>query len=80
MSENDVVSSSSQTKKRVGAGLLAAGWIFSILGGFVGIAIASTIAFGKKYDDVSRAKGRAMFITAIILFVIYIFIRFAVKM
>jgi hypothetical protein len=79
-SENQAVSSDSQTKKRVTTGLLVAGWIFSILGGFVGIGIASSIAFGKKYDDESRAKGRAMFITAIILFVIYIFIRIAVKM
>jgi tryptophan-rich sensory protein len=82
MSENKDVSSASQTKKPVGAGLLVTGWIFSVLGGFVGIAIAiaSSIAFGKKYDEESRVKGRSMFITAIILFVIYVFIRIAVKM
>jgi hypothetical protein len=79
MNEIEIVSSDSHTKNRVGTGLLVAGWIFTVFGGFIGIAIASSIAFGKKYGEESRAKGRAMFVTAIVLFVIYIIIRVAVK-
>ncbi len=66
-------------KVRVSTGLLVAGWIFTILGGLIGIAIAGSIAFGKKYDDESHRKGKVMFIVAIVLLVIYLVLRFALQ-
>jgi hypothetical protein len=45
--ENEAVSDASQTKKRVGTGLLVAGWIFTVLCGFIGIAIAFE-SFNKR--------------------------------
>ena len=77
MSEEQVNEQTSQPLKRVGTGLLVAGWIFTILGGLIGIIIASSVAFGKQYDEESHRKGKPMFITAIVLMVVYIIIRIA---
>jgi hypothetical protein len=59
-------------KERVRIGLLIVGWVFTILGGLIGIGIAASITFDKKYDDVSHKRGKPMFITSIVLTVFYI--------
>jgi hypothetical protein len=67
-------------------GLLTAGWIFSILGGWIGILIAWQIAYGKdrsgaiyKYDDGSRTIGRRMLGLSIFMMVLSLALRFSVK-
>lgn len=57
--------------------LLVCGWIFSLLGGIIGILISYTIAYGKgiggngyKYNPESRKVGRAMFAVSKVIFTI----------
>jgi hypothetical protein len=64
-------------------GLVIIGWISSILGGWLGIFIACSIAYGKdknnrlkyRYDDESRNKGKNMLIVAICMSAFWIFIN-----
>ena len=66
--------------EKAGKGILIAGWIFSILGGLIGLAIAAHITFGKvknedgtkvqKYDDASIKIGKIMLVVAFIVFMI----------
>lgn len=63
-------------------GLVVCGWIFAVLGGLIGILIASYIAFGKdaggfKYDLPSRKNAKAMLIVAITIMAIGILSRFS---
>ncbi|TYQ12782.1 UNVERIFIED_CONTAM: hypothetical protein Cloal_3817 [Acetivibrio alkalicellulosi] len=62
--------------------LVVLGWIFSILGGLIGIIIAYSIAFGRsnsnyghyEYDEESRKMGKIMLIVGICIFVFSILI------
>jgi hypothetical protein len=71
--------------KKAGTGLVACGWIFSILGGLIGIFIASSIAFSKdkanpaeyRYAEDSRKSGRLMLTIAIIMTVVWLLLRLA---
>ncbi len=66
--------------QKAGTGLLVAGWIFSVLGGLIGLAIAAHIVMGKekqedgkqihKYDEGSRKTGKIMMGVAIAMMVI----------
>lgn len=76
---NPTPSAPSDAGVKVGTGLLVAGWIFSILGGIIGIAIAASIAFGKKYDEASRGKGKIMLIAAVVIFIAYMVIRASIQ-
>ena len=77
-------------QKEAGKGLIIAGWIFSIVGGIIGLAIASSIAFGKvkdengnkvpSYTEESRKKGKTMFIVACICTLGWIIIRIVSQM
>jgi len=75
----------SHSFKKPGTGLVVCGWIFSILGGLIGIFIASSIAFGKdktepkehKYDEESRKAGRLMLTIAIIMTILGLLLRLA---
>ncbi|MCK4813709.1 MAG: hypothetical protein KAT14_07220 [Candidatus Marinimicrobia bacterium] len=62
--------------KQVSIGLLITGWIFTILGGLIGIIISSSIA-GPKYNEESRQKGKTMRVVAIICTVVWIIINIA---
>lgn len=67
--------------KQPSDGLKLWGWIFSFLGGLIGILIAYSIAYGKDkntrqyiYDEKSRKMGESMllvsaFVTAFVIFV-----------
>ena len=66
------------TLKKVSTGLLVAGWIFSVLGGIIGLAISSSIAYGKKYDTESKQKGKIMNVAAIICCVVWLIVRFSI--
>ncbi|HUR45840.1 MAG TPA: DUF3784 domain-containing protein [Candidatus Saccharimonadales bacterium] len=66
--------------------LIIFGWIFSFLGGVVGLGIAWTLASMKEktphgefftYDEESRAIGRAMLKFAVVMFGIGVFLRVA---
>ena len=57
------------------SGLIAAGWIFSLLGGVIGLIIASKLAFGKGYDEKTRNHGKAMLAFAIIVIVVAVLVR-----
>jgi len=56
--------------KKISTGLLVAGYVFSLLGGLIGLAIGSQVWRGKvntpsgekafKYDESSRRHGRVM--------------------
>jgi hypothetical protein len=59
-------------KERAPTWYLVIGWIFAILGGLIGIAIAAIIAFDDRYDDVSHKRGKPMLITSIVLTVFYL--------
>jgi hypothetical protein len=69
--------------RKPGTGLVVCGWIFSVLGGLIGIFIASSIAFGKdklnrgeyRYDAEARKTGRLMFTIAIIMTAIWLLVR-----
>ena len=60
--------------KKISTGLLVAGYIFSALGGLLGLWIGSHVWRGKirtssgdkefKYDASSRRHGKAMFLVA----------------
>ena len=71
--------------KKPGTGLVVCGWIFSILGGLIGIFIASSIAFGKdkadrreyKYNEASRKAGRLMLTIAVIMTILWMLSRLA---
>lgn len=63
-------------------GLVIAGWVFSILGGWIGIVISCMILFGKngsvyKYDPISRRTGRRMLAVAIFMTLVTILYRIA---
>ena len=69
--------------KKPGTGLVVCGWVFSLLGGLIGIFIASLIAFGKdkanpteyRYDEDSRKSGRLMLTVAIIMTIVGLLLR-----
>lgn len=66
-------------------GLLVAGYIFAVLGGFLGFLIGGHVWRNKvkdssgqkvfKYDDASRKQGMIIFILGVVLAVIYISMR-----
>jgi hypothetical protein len=66
---------------------MSAGWIFSFLGGLIGILIAGRIAYGKDktdpsrrtyaYDDASRSRGKVMLGFAIVMMFVWIAVRLA---
>lgn len=72
------------TYEKPSSALLIFGWIFSILGGWLGIVLACMIAFSKskynkmlyRYDEASRKNGKIMLCVAIAMTVIGIFLRF----
>ncbi len=68
-------------------GLILFGWVFSILGGLIGIAVAYSLMTSKvtkadgeflKYDEVTRKIGGKMFKVAVIVAVISVILRFTV--
>lgn len=71
--------------KKAGTGLYVVGWIFSLLGGLIGIAVGAHIGLGKvkladgskvfKYDKPSRTHGIVIMVVGIISLIIW---RFAV--
>ena len=61
-------------QEKVSQGRILVGYIFSILGGFIGIIIAYLIVFEKehgqkiyRYDEESRIKGKIMLAVAIFM-------------
>ena len=75
------------TEKPASKNLLIAGWIFSVLGGLIGVIISSHIAFAKiktpngyfsyKYDLESRRKGRTMLIVCVSVMILGLIIQLA---
>ncbi len=71
--------------KSASKGLITAGYIFAILGGYIGLAIGYTLFLGKNkeengkkihvYDSNSRKHGKIIFIIGIIMAVIGITIK-----
>lgn len=61
------------------------GWVFSLLGGLLGVGIAWHIAYGKDksdrtgmtylYDDQSRAQGRQMLAVAVVMVFLWLGVR-----
>jgi len=68
-------------------GLVACGWIFSILGGLIGIIIATRIAFARdktnrkeyRYSEASRKTGRLMLAVAIIMTILWSLLRLGTR-
>jgi hypothetical protein len=64
--------------KKAGTWLIVLGWIFSVLGGVIGILIGANLATGKakgpngekvyKYDDNSRKQGIPMLAIGTLMF------------
>lgn len=60
------------------------GWIFSILGGLIGIAIASEIIYSTKkgqykYSEKARREGKIMLVVAIAIFSIGFIIKYLLR-
>lgn len=70
------------SRNKPSRGLVVAGWIFSILGGLIGIAIGWHIAHGKTngrplYDEESRVQGKQMLAVAVLVVFMVTLYRFA---
>lgn len=76
-------SDNNETPRKPSDTLVIIGWITTLLGGWLGILIASLIAYGKdknnrlayRYDDESRNKGKTMLIVAVCMLVFWITAR-----
>ena len=73
--------SNAVVQRQAGVGLLIAGYIFSALGGLIGLAIGAHIRNARdsspegskvhRYDEPSRRHGIAMMVTSLVMMAVW---------
>ena len=76
LNESNICPNCGKVNDKPSTGYLVAMWIFSILGGLIGIALSAGVLFGKlpdgskRYTKESRSSATVAFVIACIVFAI----------